>query len=89
MVKNRTGLINDEGLNYKVEIDNGDLIYFWTNAPIKITKLLLILWFINVEGNGEYNMINDLFKEFGYIVKNYNEELNKYIHLNFNELIYQ
>ena len=89
MIKNRIGLIKNEGINYKVDISNGDLICFWTNAPKKITKLLLILWFTNVEGNGEYDIINDLFKEFGYVLKNYNEESDEYMHLNFNELIYQ
>lgn len=37
---------NNKGINYKVDIDNGDsTIYFQTNAPNKITKLLLNLWF--------------------------------------------
>lgn len=74
---------NNKGINYKVDIDNGDsTIYFQTNAPKKITKLLLNLWFKSERDYGEYDEMGGLFNNFGYELKNYNHELREHIYLN-------
>jgi len=79
-----------EGINYIVDIDAGECtIYFWTNAPKKITRLLFILCFGSLKDSGEYNTIADLFEQFGYVFKNYNYELEEYIYLDLNQLTYQ
>ena len=79
----------NEGLNYMVDIDAGECtICFWTNAPKKITRLLLILWFTNVRDSGDYDTLYNLFEEFGYVSKNYNQELDKHIYLDLSELTY-
>ena len=90
MLKEKNVSAKNEGLNYMVDIDAGECtICFWTNAPKKITRLLLILWFTNVRDSGEYNTLDNLFEEFGYVFKNYNYELEEYIYLDLNELTYQ
>lgn len=80
--------INNKGINYRVDIDKGDsTIYFATNAPKKITKLLLKLWFRSERDYSEYDKMDHLFNEFGYEFKSYNHELRKHIYLNCKELI--
>jgi hypothetical protein len=89
MLKEKNVSGKNEGLNYMVDIDAGEcIICFWTNAPKKITRLLLILWFANVRESGDYYTLYNLFEEFGYASKNYNQELEQYVHLDLSELTY-
>jgi hypothetical protein len=89
MLKKEKGFMKLEGMNYKVDINRGeDKIYFWTNAPKKVTKLLLTLWFTSVIESSDYYIIHDLFQEFGYVIKINNNEVSGAIYLNLNELTY-
>ena len=88
MITKKVQSINNKGINYKVDINKGDCtIYFVTNAPKKITKLLLKLWFRSERDCGEYDEMGGIFKEFGYEFENYNHELKNHIYLKCKELM--
>lgn len=88
MVKGPKRFVKCEGMNhYKVNINNGErTIYFWSDAPRKITKVLLRLWFKKFRNSGYYNTMKDFFEECEYILKDSSDKVEQYIYLTLNEV---
>lgn len=89
MVKGPKRFVKSDGMNhYKVDINNAEcIIYFWSDAPTKITKVLLKLWFKKFRNSGCYVMMEDFFEECGYRLKCSNDEVERYIPLRLEEVI--
>ena len=89
MVKGPKSFVKWEGMNYyKVDINIGECtIYFWSDAPTKITKVLLRLWFRKFRNIGCYVTMEDFFEECGYRLKCSNDEVERYIPLRLEEVI--
>lgn len=89
MVKGPKRFVKCEGMNhYKVDINNGECtIYFWSDAPRKITKVLLRLWFKKIRDCGYYNTMQDFFEECEYRLKESSDEIERYIYLTLDEVI--
>ena len=89
MGKGPKRFVKSDGMNhYKVDINTGEcIIYFWSDAPTKITKVLLRLWFKKFRHSGCFDTIQDFFKECGYRLKCSNDEVERYIPLRLEEVI--
>lgn len=70
---------------YKVNIDNEKCTkYFITNASYKVTKLLLTLWFTNINNSKELDSFEKLFEEFGYTISEVKEIQKDYMCIDLN-----
>ena len=89
MVKGPKRFVKWEGMNhYKVDINNGECtIYLWSDAPTKITKVLLRLWFRKFRNSGCYDTMQEFFVECDYRLKCSNDEVERYIPLRLEEVI--
>ncbi|EHJ02394.1 hypothetical protein CDLVIII_5931 [Clostridium sp. DL-VIII] len=89
MLKGPKRFVKCEGMNhYKVTVNNGECtIYFWSDAPRKITKVLLRLWFKKFRNSGYYNTMQDFFEECEYRLKDSSDEIERYISLTLDEVI--
>lgn len=89
MLKGPKRFVKCEGMNhYKVNINNGECtIYFWSDAPRKITKVLLRLWFKKFRNSGYYNTMQDFFEECEYRLKDSSDKVEQYIYLTLDEVI--
>lgn len=89
MGKGPKRFVKSDGMNhYKVDINNGEcIIYFWSDAPTKITKVLLRLWFRKFRNSGCYDTMHDFFEECDYRLKCSNDEVERYIPLRLEEVI--
>lgn len=89
MVKGPKRFVKSDGMNhYKVDINGGErTIYFWSDAPRKITKVLLRLWFKKIRDGGYYNTMQDFFEECEYRLKDSSDEIERYIYLTLDEVI--
>ncbi|WP_297425520.1 hypothetical protein [Clostridium sp.] len=88
MLKGPKRFVKCEGMNhYKVDINNGErTIYFWSDAPRKVTKVLLIVWFKHLGKSGDYSTMHELFEECNYRMKDSNDEIERYINLTLDEV---
>ena len=88
MVKGPKRFVKCDGMNhYKVDFNNGECtIYFWSDAPTKITKVLLRLWFKKFRNSGCYDTMQEFFVECDYRLKCSTDEVERYIPLRFEEV---